>query len=65
MLIRYWARATDSQFPVMVIVLSRLAGASLSSQLEMRIMAPLICLEMIEHYRLYIIIDTETLRQSF
>ena len=44
MLIRYWARATDSQFPVMVMVLSRLAGASLSSQFEMRIMAPESCL---------------------
>ena len=44
MLMRYWARATDSQFPLMVIVRSRLAGASLSSQLEIRIIAPLICL---------------------
>jgi len=42
-LMRYWARATDSQLPLMVMVLSRLAGASLSSQLEMRIIAPLIC----------------------
>ena len=44
MLMRYWARATDSQFPLMVIVRSRLAGASLSSQFEIRIIAPLICL---------------------
>jgi hypothetical protein len=32
--------------PDMVMVLSRLAGASLSSQLDIRIMAPLICLKM-------------------
>jgi len=43
-LMRYWARATDSQFPLMVIVRSRLAGASLSSQFDIRIIAPLICL---------------------
>lgn len=43
-LMRYCARATDSQFPVMVMVLSRLGAASRSSQLEIRIMAPLICL---------------------
>ena len=45
MLIRYWARATDSAFPVMVMVRSRLAGASRSSQLEIRIMAPESCLQ--------------------
>jgi len=44
MLMRYWARATDSLFPVILMVLSRLAGASLSSQLEIRIMAPESCL---------------------
>jgi hypothetical protein len=33
--------------PEMVMVLSRLAGASLSSQLDIRIMAPLICLQII------------------
>ena len=44
MLIRYWARATDSQLPLMVMVRSRLAGASRSSQFEIRIIAPLICL---------------------
>ncbi len=57
MLIRYCARATDSGFPVMVMVLSRLTGMPpppppmpppselRSSQLEMRIIAPLSCLE--------------------
>ena len=45
MLIRYCARATDSAFPVMVMVLSRLAGASRSSQLEILIMAPESCLQ--------------------
>ena len=48
MLMRYWARATLSAFPVMVMVLSRLAGASLSSQLEIRIMAPESCLKTIQ-----------------
>ena len=52
MLMRYWARATDSQFPVMVMVLSRLAGASLSSQLEMRIMAPESCLQRSSSYQI-------------
>ena len=42
---RYCARATDSQLPLIVIVRSRLAGASRSSQFEIRIMAPLICLK--------------------
>ena len=41
-LMRYCAKATDSAVPVMVIVLSELL--SRSSQLEIRIMAPLICL---------------------
>lgn len=41
-LMRYCAKATDSAVPVMVMVLSELL--SRSSQLEMRIMAPLICL---------------------
>lgn len=40
---RYCASATDSAVPVMVMVRSELL--SRSSQLEMRIMAPLICLE--------------------
>jgi len=44
MLMRYWARATDSQLPLIVMVRSRFAGASLSSQLDIRIIAPLICL---------------------
>ena len=44
MLIKYCARATDSVFPVMLMVLSRLAGASLSSQFEIRIIAPESCL---------------------
>jgi len=44
MLMRYWASATDSQLPLIVIVRSRFAGASLSSQLDIRIIAPLICL---------------------
>lgn len=39
MLIRYWASATESGLPVMVIVRSVLP-LSRSSQLEMRIMAP-------------------------
>ena len=42
---RYCAKATLSQFPLMVIVLSRFAGASLSSQLEILIMAPDNCLQ--------------------
>ena len=42
-LIRYCASATDSVAPVMVIVRSVLL--SRSSQLEIRIMAPLICLK--------------------
>ena len=45
MLMRYWARATLSALPVMVMVLSRLAGASLSSQLEILIIAPDSCLQ--------------------
>ena len=45
MLIKYWASATDSVFPVMLIVLSRLAGASRSSQFEIRIIAPESCLD--------------------
>ena len=45
MLMRYWAKATLSALPLMVMVLSRLAGASLSSQLEILIIAPLICLK--------------------
>ena len=58
MLIRYWAKATDSALPVMVIVLSMLPldppplpplmVESRSSQLEMRIMAPLSCLYIIQ-----------------
>jgi len=44
MLIRYWAKATDSQLPLIVMVRSRFAGASRSSQLDIRIIAPLICL---------------------
>lgn len=39
---RYWARATDSAVPVMVMVRSELL--SRSSQFDMRIMAPLNCL---------------------
>ena len=42
-LIRYCASATDSVAPVMVIVRSVLL--SRSSQLEIRIIAPLICLQ--------------------
>jgi len=42
--IKYCARATDSLFPVILIVRSRFAGASLSSQLEIRIIAPESCL---------------------
>jgi hypothetical protein len=42
-LIRYCARATASGFPVIVMVLS-VAPPSRSSQFEIRIMAPLICL---------------------
>ena len=45
MLMRYWAKATLSAFPLIVMVLSRFAGASLSSQFEILIIAPLICLE--------------------
>ena len=45
MLMRYCARATLSVLPVMVMVLSRFAGASLSSQLEILIIAPDSCLE--------------------
>ena len=45
MLIRYCARATDSALPVMVIVRSMLPPDSRSSQFEMRIMAPLSCLQ--------------------
>lgn len=44
MLIRYCARATDSVLPVMLIVRSKFAGASRSSQFEIRIMAPESCL---------------------
>ena len=43
--IKYCARATDSLFPVILIVRSRFAGASLSSQLEFRIIAPESCLK--------------------
>ena len=50
MLMRYWARATDSLFPVMLIVRSRLAGASRSSQLEIRIIAPDSCLKSNKYY---------------
>ena len=42
---RYWAKATLSALPLMVMVLSRLAGASLSSQLEILIIAPESCLQ--------------------
>ena len=45
MLMRYWAKATLSALPLMVMVLSRLAGASLSSQLEILIIAPESCLQ--------------------
>ena len=45
MLMRYWASATDSPEPVMVMVRSVLL--SRSSQFEMRIMAPLICLSIV------------------
>ena len=61
MLIRYWAKATDSALPVMVMVLSRfppppppapppatelpLMADSRSSQLDIRIIAPLSCLK--------------------
>merc|ERR1719361_1285255 len=44
MLIKYWAKATDSVLPVMLMVRSRLAGASRSSQFEIRIIAPESCL---------------------
>jgi len=44
MFIKYWARATDSLFPVILIVRSKFAGASRSSQLEIRIIAPESCL---------------------
>ena len=46
MFIKYWASATDSLFPVMLMVRSRLAGASRSSQFEIRIIAPESCLKM-------------------
>ena len=62
MLIRYWARATDSQFPLMVMVRSRLAGASRSSQLEIRIMAPLICLELRPHQTIGRIVLTDSVK---
>lgn len=45
MLIKYWARDTESWLPVIVIVRSVLALPSRSSQFEIRIMAPLICLK--------------------
>ena len=45
MLIRYCASATDSGLPVIVIVRSIFPPDSRSSQLEIRIMAPLSCLE--------------------
>ena len=45
MLMRYCAKATLSAFPLIVMVLSRLAGASLSSQFEILIIAPESCLE--------------------
>lgn len=52
-LMRYWANATASGFPVMVMVRS-VAPPSLSSQLLIRIIAPLICLncgkEKVCHY---------------
>ena len=48
MLMRYCARATDSLFPVMVIIRSKFAGASRSSELEILIMAPDNCLH-IDH----------------
>jgi hypothetical protein len=44
MLMRYCARATASGLPVMVMVRSELAPSPRSSQFDMRIMAPLICL---------------------
>ena len=44
MLMRYCASATDSALPVMVMVRSVFEPGSLSSQLEMRIIAPLSCL---------------------
>jgi hypothetical protein len=43
MLIRYWARATESGFPVIEMTRSVQPSRS-SSELLMRIMAPLICL---------------------
>jgi len=43
MLIKYWASATASGAPVIVMVLSE-EPLSRSSQFEMRIMAPEICL---------------------
>ena len=45
MLIRYCASATDSGLPVIVIVRSIFPPDSRSSQLEIRIMAPLSCLK--------------------
>ena len=54
MLIKYWANATDSVFPVMLIVLSRLAGASRSSQFEIRIIAPESCLNIWEIFGEYL-----------
>lgn len=45
MLIRYCARATDSALPEMVIVRSIFPPDSRSSQLEIRIIAPLNCLQ--------------------
>jgi hypothetical protein len=50
MLIRYCARATASGLPVIVMVLSVLPP-SRSSQFEMRIIAPLICLDQKEKSR--------------
>lgn len=50
MLIRYCASATASGLPVIVMVLSVLPP-SRSSQFEMRIIAPLICLDRKEKSR--------------
>lgn len=44
-LIKYWAMATDSLLPVMVIVRSTFSLLFLSSQLDILIKAPLICLQ--------------------
>ena len=52
MLMRYCAKATLSAFPVIVMVLSRLAGASLSSQFEILIIAPESCLKKVMLTRL-------------